>query len=381
MKKIYWLASLFLTFVLLGQNIPIHAQDTTESLLYIQNGSDVFGWNGTELTRIDNLGCNGLFGIYAPNNTGQYVQTIIEQSWAEAEREPFGGGVENPINIMLCHLTSNAEPQIIAAQPDGYAIKDDGHAENFVVRGQPAWSPDGTQLVWTELRSTGSNLTVVVYDVVSATLTDVVEDVPPAVFTVGGPVLVYWSNYGIVLDTFTLNDVGNPLPTFILVDPDSGEQILYLFTPPAPVANGFSTSAQAVSISNRFFTDEGVIFLFTDGSWQVLYWADGSQSEFTGHVALVSTLNPIGLEVQLSVDTELNYQWTVLNPAGAAERLPITSKRFEPFAISPDGTQLAYILDGFAIWQDGTTIELDLDLTIVASIGLWWSPTILRISE
>ena len=379
MKKIYELASFILVLALMGQSVPSRAQDMADAPLYIQAEGEIYKWAGAELILPDTPTCNGLSSNYAPNASCLYALTVTDSAWLEAEREPFGGGIETPINILLGHLQAETELQVIAGQPEDYRIKEDGHAENFVVRGTPAWSPDGMKLAWTEYGSSEAGLALVIYDVASATLTTVVDNIPEAAYTVGGPVPVYWSTYGIIASTATLDDNGNPVSTFIRIEPESGEQAPYIYTPPVSVTNSFSTSAGTIPEVRRFYTDSGLVILYNNASWQVLYWADGTQADFTGKLAVVSALAPAGLQVQLRVDATLAYTWTVVTPEGNTEQLALISESIAKMAISPDGTSLAYI-DGedVQVWKDQVATNLELG---IAPDALWWSPLVWQIAE
>lgn len=380
MKKI--LSSIFLTisFGLLLSQPSIFAQDPTHSPLVIHSGEQLLTWDGNALEVPEEAPCNGLDFTASPINSCLHVFTLIETDWLNAEREPFGGGPETPINIALRDDANGGETQIIADQPEDYFIKDDGHAENFIVRGRPAWSPDGTQLVWTELRAPGANLTLVVYNLERQTLTDLVQDVPPAVYTVGGPLDVYWSTQDIILETVVLDETANPVSAFLLIEPFTGKQKQYELPPLEPMVMGLSTSAGAVREIHRFFTDEGIVLLYEDARWQVLYWDDGRHLEIDGGIDMVSAANPDGLKVRITVDQELNRTWTMLTPDGDAIQLDVHSIEPEQIAISPNGTQLAYINseDKVLVWQDGEFIDVAI---ATWPNRVWWSHLVWHIPD
>ncbi len=355
------------------------AQSEDDTPLVIHSGEQLLTWDGSALDIPAEPPCSGLNFTASPTNSCLNVISLIETQWLNSEREPFGGGPETPINIALRDDANGGETKIIAGQPENYRIKEDGHAENFVMRSNAAWSPDGTQLVWNEMRALGGDLTVVVYDLERQTMTDLVESVSPAVYSVGGPLPNYWIQPGIVLETTVFDDANNPVSAFILIDPRTGTQQEYQLPPLEPMAMG-RTSAEAVDIIRQFYTDEGVVILYRDARWQALYWADGRQVEIESGINQVSAASPEGLKVQIAVDQELNRMWTMLTQDGDAIELDVRSVEPEQIAISPDGTQLAYINheDKVLVWQDGEFIDIGL---ATWPNRVWWSHLVWQIPD
>jgi hypothetical protein len=172
-------------------------------LILTLNG-DLWSWNGTKLERRTTWGYNDDPAIIAPDSiriayksTATVVVNAIKQG-----RFPGGAG-QLPGNIwVLDTMTNNAKR--VADQPTGASFATANVPDNYVIRSDPSWSPDGLSLAWTELPVQGGSSEVqynlVTYSLAMDQTTVIVFNMPPQANYEGYAAMqVKWGKTGIAV--------------------------------------------------------------------------------------------------------------------------------------------------------------------------------------
>lgn len=155
----------------LNGNVPVRAADATPPLILIING-DLWAWAGPDkpLKQLSNWGYNRTPVISPDGRHVAYLSTAAIR--VEQYRKGNIAFADNgPQNIWVIDLATGDGTRV-ADQPPG--ATDAGYPQGWSVdRRQPAWSPDGKMLAWTDLTccvqpapdgSTGPWEELVVYD-------------------------------------------------------------------------------------------------------------------------------------------------------------------------------------------------------------------------
>jgi Tol biopolymer transport system component len=260
------------------------------------------------------------------------------------EREGGIAGNTDASNITLYDIATG-ETTTIGGQPDDASYFVEGQEDKYYVRGNPAWSPDGLQVAWTENENAsvyGGSFQLVIYDVASGSQSVVIGGLAQAgTIQVVGPDVV-WTHVGISL--LYNNDFQSEIITYSL----DGQLISTIALP--------ETMQQFLPVA----TDTGATIAMQDSTdtWQVANVQLGQIVEPGGVPELFSPSAPTTPLSVFQVERVDNVKNTYLGyPDGSTERLNTSNLP----ALSPDGTSIAYRSDGkvYVHSADGTITEVD----------------------
>ena len=131
-------------------------------------------------------------------------QRLGQPPFRRSSRQPVTGVI--PSNIAVLDLATG-QSQTIADQPAGVAFDPNTGWQSAIMRGQPAWSPDGTRLAWSEFAVPENVYRLVVYDLAAAQQTVIVPNLPMP-YADAGNIPVHrdqWSTWGISVHTVAVN--------------------------------------------------------------------------------------------------------------------------------------------------------------------------------
>jgi hypothetical protein len=299
------------------------------------------------------------------------------------ERSGGIGGGELPSNIVLCNLETGAVTTI-AGQPENAAFFDEaGNPDVNAMHSLPTWSPDGSQLAWTQFSFPDvddGGLAVMVYDLASGETTRVAE-VPPQ-FGVPVTIPLDWSEAGILVRNQTFvppTEGADPMTsvppvndTLQVLDPTTGTfQTIYTFT---------YEGMDAPYPQDYFWveTNEGwqVALLNSINEWQIINPQTGSAVPLDG--VLTYGIPDSRTTALISQDFGgIYYQWVNLTtPDGQAIGYE-TNGRLVPPAISQDAVAYAYSVPGggsVIIWREGdqTYVPLPALENVFSDVQMVW---------
>ncbi|NJL56372.1 hypothetical protein HC928_15240, partial [bacterium] len=261
--------------------------------------------------------------------------------------------------------TFGTAPRLLVGQPAGATLQDG------LVRSDAAWSPDGTQLAWTQLLLPDYRYQLVVYDLASETERVLVEALPSGfqdvVFAVRQPL---WGARGLAIERVEFGEAG-PADLLTLYDPAEGALLAELV-----ISQGEVGALDVVWLQHQ---PGQMAVALTNNTWQALDPLTGAWGERgTPYLASPGSADAVGTHLVLvpEVVFGLNYRWVAYNAAGLAVGA-FDTLSLGDVALAPAGRGLAY-LDGEQLWLDlgagGGTGPHTLLNPAPFPDGLTWAP-------
>lgn len=279
---------------------------------------------------------------------------------------------------------ADSTTRVVAIQPTDIAFVDEG-VINATTRSTPIWSPDGTQLAWTE-QHYGIEAPIarlMLYDLATETITVLDAALPGVVASVDGlPRSLSWGSAGIAV---FVQEGENFIPTLRLYDP----------------ADGSVRTVQVGDDYNRWGPVVGPLWA-TDTAdptktWIILqdvedYWLGVDVATLTLSGPIVP---PLTLVSATAPDTSARLIWNFAPGAAPTQELldpdgftigewtsdPNVLGMVWQVAISPSGQAGAYALDGAVhVWRNGALFELPLPDGMNGP-RLHWGPTTWQTSQ
>jgi hypothetical protein len=254
-------------------------------------------------------------------------------------------------NIWLCNPSTGESIQLAGQRLTGARQRAD------VMNSAPSWSPDGSQVAWTEAVASSSHR-LIVYDLPAQTTTVLVDDLPPTqrIST------VMWGTTGLLVidEEMMLFDASGDLVTTL------------------PVPDEYATYFWVTHESRReligelgFNTD--FVTLIDPMTGELLAAADGVEA-----YSLLASGPSLGVRFILSPD--YSFQWWVRTPAGEiidtghAQTYPPVFSNF--VAISPEGDALVIGPDTAYYWRDGQAQAIrGTERRLTEGMMVRWAPT------
>ncbi|NDJ78417.1 MAG: hypothetical protein GYB65_19380 [Chloroflexi bacterium] len=357
---------------------PAHAQPP-ETPLIILSGYDVFLASPQDGTLTPLVMDRHVLGIALSPDGARLAYTAWAPISIEAVERTGGiGGGPLPADIHVLDLGTGTDT-LIAAQPEDARFMVDGGPDSALLRSKPTWSPDGTQLAWTEIHypsSAQETNRLMVYDFDTGNARVVATHLPERAY-VGGPQDVVWGAGGLAVLAVTYRETGTGtefMRGVEVYDPVSGVILAEAY---------YSDEAEQPQrpVDFAWMTLDGQAYvgmLFGDGQWRLLDPATGQVIHTPNSAELYSPLVPGGVVLALTFDPDddnfyRNRIWTPL-PDG----LPLPYN--EPMVvIAPDGQAMAFPQDGSVVlYRDGVVIATVPMAGYISSVV--WGPTAWRIA-
>jgi hypothetical protein len=255
---------------------------------------------------------------------------------------------------------------VVTEQVTLIADQVDAGAEGYL-RSQPSWSPDSTQLIWTQLERTAqsSNTTLQIYDLNTSTTSNFSQDAnnvagdagmigfSPMVWAAGGIATMGWTvggeNAAIVGDySFGFELYSDQVKRLEIYNPDTSVITTYDFVWDS---NGSPNNLQ--SFVWVTYQGHSMIALQGESRWELFDPINGSRRplDFPPYLKNKFASNSLELVQIPNVDNPYEVEWQV-DDGQSIYSTGYTGRRTP--AISADGTMIAWHdNDGVSTWQVG----------------------------
>ena len=341
--------------------------------LWNDGDPDLWWWNGESAEVFE--GCAGdvleSVMVLSPNQRlVAYLSTA--DLWIEKLNQGWeGSGANFPNDVLVCNLDTG-EITHIANQPEN-ASTEDGEWY-FASRSQPAWSPDGNQLAWSEYTVGAETTQLMMHDLTTAETSVLVEDLNPQNFAdLVQIVRVSWSEAGIGVENFAGFEVY-----------DGAGELLNTF--PLPQYNAFEF----------WITYQDKVYIaYHDDTWlwHLLDPLTGEDQLMPGLPEMYSVDAPDGLALRFDIHVDpppnsitppfIQPRWAVVDDETVMlldyDEKPSKSR----IALSPDGQSFAYIYeDRLWQWQAGEgSIAAGMEDFVLDTpfVSLAWTPFAWRV--
>jgi hypothetical protein len=382
-RRLWLTLSLIITLVSLASGIEpltpatVRAQTGGASLVFLKDG-DLWKWDGSAVTRLTTWGYNQR-PVLAPdgwrvayNSWAQITVTAIAQGW------PAFGVI--PSNIWVLDVNTGNAFRVADQPPNATFAPDTQTFGAVVMRGTPAWSPDGNQLAWAELASPEFIFRLVVYDFTTGA-TNVIVTQLPYPFADGGFVPVHdviWGNRGIAVFNVAINETTYDFEERALLYDPNGAFI-------HDTLIGSSATEWAVTRAwVRHLGQEHLGVVYPSGRRFLIDPATGDQQDMPALPELYSvnaSNNSATTFLSASVDASQNvsHTWTAVFASRQQDQPLNFTGDPKNIAVSADGQAIAYSSDAVYVWQNGSLtrvpgtegIASPWDVALVWGVNAW----------
>lgn len=323
--------------VLLLLAIPVATQESSADLIAYFN-QELYILEGDALVPYDT--CMPDEEIVGQFNLSPDSSRILMATFPKIISEALAlvgslGDAPLSLNLWICDTTTDTLDRIIALPGGDEAFAGDLPAMNRVA--SPAkWSPDSTQLAWTELNFEDVSQSVVIFDIATGERRSFLIDVPLAPFP-APPELIAWTDAGMLLWLFEFDEeTFFNIETLLVLDPET-EGIVASHE----ILNG-GESDDFYNQRDLVQTPGGLKYVleFQNQGRVLVDIATGDMTPTIGRLARTVPGNPDSIVLQYEIDFSYNYNWQFETVEGTLTEL----RAYPPnrIALSSDGTELAY---------------------------------------
>lgn len=345
-------------FLLCFLLIPTFAQESTEEAPSL--GTLVAFVNGN-LLRLENNSLvffdactpdEDLLASFVASNDGQRLLLQTMPKIISQALEAYGtlGDFPHGQNFWLCDMSAGTLSRIFVQENADSEFS--GELPSVAAaQSRPTWSPDGSQLAWTNIRFPDYQQSIVIYDVATGTQSETVLALPTPPFP--APPEAIWTELGILLYVVGMDEVSFAnVETVSFYDPSNAS-----LTAPIGVFNGSENSDFIVERSViQQETGLAMALRYYGAGWALLDLTTGEQTYMNARLERYAPNNPNGLRLAYDLNAQFSYDWEIISATGS---LPLINYPSQRIAYSPDGSQVAYADSTLHLYQaDGTIIDV-----------------------
>jgi hypothetical protein len=366
MKKM----TVLLLLLILPSVLVVHAQQVPLVFLIDQ---DLWTWTSGD-TALTPLTSNAYVQDVALSPDGtRLAALVLSPVTIDAVQRVGGFSGYWPVDIVIIKISTGAVTTVATQPDDARLFAADGSPDNAWLRGLPAWSPDGTKLVWTEMHYptfAPEENRLVVYDTATATAQPIVTGLPEPAGAGPVPIYVRWSEAGIALWVPTYDATNSTFPTDFLIYSPEGALLSQTRIP--------DNSTPVVTDFDWIMTTQGAQLglLLGDGTWQLVDPNTGTRQPVAAPVELYSLLAPdTSLAFRFTIDPNANdywhnHDWEAVYPDGRT--VPLAYHGHD-LLIAPGGNSYAYVdQDGVISINDTQTSAVVQPASLASG---YWGPT------
>ena len=360
------------------------AQDTDPSLIILMN-RDLWSWSGQASDiPVQYAACQPSgeailsLPIVAPDGRNMAFLSEPQMVRAALGRSGGIGGGALPNHIWLCGAgMGGRELTLAGTQPSEASFFVEGQQDRATIHSDPAWSPDGGHLAWTELGYPDGSERLSIYDLNSGTILTVELNVEPQ-YGVPRPLPIMWGDVGIIAHSTTYDPAQARGEEAFLVYDASGRLIAR--TP-------FEVPDQDFIYHRALIADSGqdyVGLLLRNRGWTLVDPLTGETRSLAGSGSAPELLNlnsPDDAALVLTVNEAFEFEWWVTYPDGIYVDDQGKSRTFLQGSLSritpgPNGS-IAVVFDGVHVWHEGDSFVVEQTEAVKndAMAGIVWGPT------
>ena len=345
------LSTLLLGGVLQAQETTLEADTFQPPLVAYFNG-DIYRLDSAADTLIPYESCQpdediSGTGALSPAET-HFAFSTLTKEMSETLRE-LGGRVSGPLpfNMWLCDMQTGTLTR--------FFVNEDTPSSNRL-RNAPVWSPDGSELAWSEL-SANDNQTAFIarYDLATGTITRTEIPVPPTLGIPSAPGIM-WGENGIYVFIFQLDEDTFETQDYVYVfDVEMNAIAAQTLIASSGEADDFVADRVLVQQDGR----EYFALRYQQAGWELFDPLTGQRDEASGLPGMVARNADSSQVLLLDIDETFNYNWQLQN---------VTDSSGDPFVLAgappqriapqPDGKGFAYADSTLHIWQNGTETDI-----------------------
>jgi hypothetical protein len=353
------LSTLLMGCVLQAQESTPESETFQPPLVAYFNG-DVYRMDSASETLIPYESCQpdediSGTGALSPAGTHFTFSTLTKQA-SQALRELGGfGGAPLPVNLWLCDMQTNTLTRFFVSAGADQPLEGDLPMPDRL-RGAPVWSPDGSELTWSEL-SVEDNQTAFIarYDLATGNITRTEIELPPTLGVPAAPGIARGEN-GIYIFVFQLNEETFDTEDYVYVfDVEMNAVAAQTLIESSGETDDFVVDRVLVQRDGR----EYFALRYLESGWELVDPLTGQREEAGGLPGLVARNADASRVLLLDIDETYNYNWQLQNYTDASgDPFVLTGTPPQRIAPGPDGERFAYADSTLHIWQNGQTTDI-----------------------
>jgi hypothetical protein len=292
-------------------------------------------------------------------------EVLAYTAFADATFEAFertgGGAGSPPVDVWVLYLDDGVA-QRVAAQPEGAVWFSDSGPDLGIARSRLVWTPDGSKVVWGELRYPDNTYWAGAYDLNTATTSEVRLEVLDDAAGIPAPPSVAVTNTRFAVLGNTMVD-GETFTQVHVFDHSGENRMSWQFSERFQFVRSYWLTEASTQAESRYlfvgdYFGGGVVDTATVG--------EAAVSAYAG--ALVAFKPGVDASVRVRT-TEPN--WTLTFPDGSTVSAAVPFQEVAP-VITPDG-------QGVVLSAEGVSVQVGNSLSPLDGIGGPGEPSPLRI--